>query len=32
MEGELSQSRLSADMQEKVRRIMDERHERVFGR
>jgi serine/threonine-protein kinase HipA len=29
---ELSQSRLSADMQDKVRRIMDERHQRLFGR
>jgi len=30
--GELSQSRLSADMQDKVRRIMEERHQRLFGR
>jgi serine/threonine-protein kinase HipA len=32
MVGELSQSRLSADMQDKVCRIMDERHQRLFGR
>jgi serine/threonine-protein kinase HipA len=32
MVGELSQSRLSADMQDKVRRIMEERHQRLFGR
>jgi len=31
MVGELPQSRLSADMQDKVRRIMEERHQRVFG-
>jgi serine/threonine-protein kinase HipA len=32
MVGKLSQSRLSADMQDKVRRIMEERHQRLFGR
>ena len=31
MVGELPQSRLSADMQDKVRRIMEERHQRIFG-
>ncbi|MEI6973035.1 MAG: HipA domain-containing protein [bacterium] len=31
MVGELSQSRLLAEMQDKVRRIMEERHERIFG-
>jgi hypothetical protein len=31
MVGELPQSRLSADMQEKVLRIMEERHRRLFG-
>lgn len=29
---ELPQSRLWAEMQDKVRRIMEERHERIFGR
>ncbi len=32
MVGELSQSRLSADMQAKIRRIMEERHQRIFRR
>jgi serine/threonine-protein kinase HipA len=31
MVGELPQSRLLADMQDKVRRIMEERHQRIFG-
>jgi serine/threonine-protein kinase HipA len=32
MVGELPQSRLLAEMQDKVRRIMEERHARIFGR
>ena len=32
MVGELPQSRLLAEMQDKVRRIMEERHARIYGR
>lgn len=31
MAGAVSQSRLSADMQDKVHRIIEERHQRIFG-
>lgn len=32
MAGEIAQSRLPADVQDKVRRIIKERHQRIFGR